>query len=86
MSTPVEGTVTIDAAEYERLREAAALGVVDEARQLVAAAVSDGRIPSDRAKFWTQQLARHGSMAEATLAQLTPIATEAPDAAGPRWF
>lgn len=78
--------VQIDAAEYTRLRALASAGVADTARELVAAAVADGRISRDRAKFWETQLAKHGAGAEAALSALTSVAAEAPDAAGPRWF
>lgn len=75
-------TVTVDAAEFAKLRAAAAVGIVEHARQLVAAAVAEGRIPEARAAFWTQHVVRHGRAAEVELSRVTPVPPTASVTAG----
>lgn len=73
-----EGTVAIDSTQLEALQVAAARGEEARARQeredraaLVAAAVTDGRIPPARREHWEAQLAADSGSAE-VLAKLAP--------------
>jgi len=72
------GTVTVDAASFASLQQAAQLGAAAHARQqnedrvrLVDAAVADGRIPPVRREHWLSQLAADPGAAT-TLASLKP--------------
>lgn len=72
-----DGLVTVDAAAYQRLQVHAAAGVLDAARQVVAAAVADGRIVPERAPYWTLEVVKGGDAAIARLSALTPVTVDA---------
>lgn len=73
-----EGTVAVDAVHLAALRAAARSGRTARARQLVAAAVEDGRVPPSRRAFWVGRLTADAgaerALASLVAAGLPPVA------------
>lgn len=74
-----DGVVKIDAETFERLKAGAAAGLQlsqerdrNERQTLVAAAISDGRIPPARREYWESYIEKDPQGGKEALASLTP--------------